>query len=132
MNTETLLERYEQTRLKVAQTQAKILWQEKHVGELKAIRESDLILSEGGIKAIGSNEEERKRTLTRLLSNDDVYRPAMLTLLDYQRDLLLAEAELDCIKFEMRLYEASLKQEENRLKDKEIHIYRENFAQAVE
>lgn len=112
MNPETLNDRYAEAREKITEIEAKILFQEPHVAELKAVREGTYIDQQGGMKNIGSNEDERKRNLLRWLSDDDIYTAEASILRQYQRDLLFAQSKLDSIKFEMRLYEASLKKAE--------------------
>lgn len=114
MNPETLLERYKEARMNVMQANHDLLVLTKDAELTKLYVEKSVIEEAGGEKGLGPNESAQKRALSVALNDDKAYKLATGRIIQaqYQRDL--AEAELDTIKFEMRLYEASLKDEENK------------------
>jgi uncharacterized protein (DUF3084 family) len=114
MHPETLNERYQEARKNLMLTMKELLEAETQLKKTRCIVERLATEEAGGEKGLGSNESERKRNLEYAVITNSRYTDVSLRVLEAEQNKLDAEAELDCIKFEMRLYEASLKDEENK------------------
>lgn len=108
MNPETLLERYTEARTKLAAETCKLTQMTRKRDEVRAHVEAAIIRSAGGEKELGGNEKARERNLLIGLYADRDYMGHDDAVQEQEIYVRMAEAELDCIKFEMRLYEANI------------------------
>jgi hypothetical protein len=112
MNPETLLTRYEATKKQLREAQRDLTRAEGTHLKVKRVVEKLITDEAGGDKGLGSNEAERKRNLEYQLIMHSRYQDSLMQLEEAQFHVQEAEDDVDVIKFEMRLYEASLKEQE--------------------